>query len=523
MGKKSKKKEIPDGVYFPCTDSKGKRSTTVIGKRILSIAFAAVDTKAAGALRDEKDNKWRYGYQKHVAKAVNMMASSKAAALAMAKAGLDCVKDTMLFIRDGDESISVGAAMLEGKFTGSFETGTVAGRGTLTNPQSRGDAGFLKQLRGFVESGNMEASCEQSVQSVLEHPEWLDLRGVSFIMLGATSEMGPLSFLLERGATVVAVARSGKDAKKWQPLLDMAASSPGTLIYPTTDGIPGADCLTQAPELANWLSALDLGSRVYIGCYIYLDGESFVRASAAMDAIACAVTARRKARFPSHPLCGLAYIETPSNYHAIPAHCKTISRGYLKNAPIWQKLLLTMGMLKPLKFVSDEKLMPIGGTPAVLMDGLIAVQGPNYALAKLMQRWRIILARSNGQLVSVNVGPATATSSVMHVRTVATALKQCHIFKPQLLFQPDIVKNVLSLLLVRDVQDRKALAQPTTPIGNPLELIADQAWHGGIWTTAYTADSMGNIQFVTGWMKANSAVVLMGLLVLSALVYNFVL
>ena len=51
----------------------------------------------------------------------------------------------------------------------------------------------------------MEASCQESVRNVLDHLEWLDLSDFTFIMLGATSEMGPLQFLLDCGASVVSL------------------------------------------------------------------------------------------------------------------------------------------------------------------------------------------------------------------------------------------------------------------------------------------------------------------------------
>ena len=40
-------------------------------------------------------------------------------------------------------------------------------------------------------------------------------------------------------------------------------------------------------------------------------------------------------------------------------------------------------------------------------------QGPNYALAKRLQSWRAMVARADGQPVSINVAPATATASVV--------------------------------------------------------------------------------------------------------------
>jgi hypothetical protein len=45
-------------------------------------------------------------------------------------------------------------------------------------------------------------------------------------------------------------------------------------------------------------------------------------------------------------------------------------------------------------------------------------QGPNYAFAKLVQRWRVLLARASGHVVSANVAPASLTRSVMHNKLI---------------------------------------------------------------------------------------------------------
>jgi len=57
-----------------------------------------------------------------------------------------------------------------------------------------------------------------------------DLSDLYFVLLGATSEMGPLKFLLDRGANVIAIARGG--AAKWAELVKHARKSRGTLIFP---------------------------------------------------------------------------------------------------------------------------------------------------------------------------------------------------------------------------------------------------------------------------------------------------
>jgi hypothetical protein len=59
----------------------------------------------------------------------------------------------------------------------------------------------------------MDKSVHNSIQNALTKPYYEDLSDLYFVLLGATSEMGPLKFLLDRGANVIAIARGGKS--KW--------------------------------------------------------------------------------------------------------------------------------------------------------------------------------------------------------------------------------------------------------------------------------------------------------------------
>ena len=60
-----------------------------------------------------------------------------------------------------------------------------------------------------------------------------------------------------------------------------------------------------------------------------------------------------------------------------------------------------------------------------VVDFYVASQGPNYAFAKQMQRWRSVIARSKGHLVSTTIGPATVTESVIHNRIIAAGMYGC--------------------------------------------------------------------------------------------------
>ena len=61
--------------------------------------------------------------------------------------------------------------------------------------------------------------------------QYEDLSDLHICLIGATSEMGPMEFLLDHGATVIALARPGE--KKWKKLIARAKRSRGRLIFPT--------------------------------------------------------------------------------------------------------------------------------------------------------------------------------------------------------------------------------------------------------------------------------------------------
>lgn len=529
--------ETLQGIQFPITDAKkGKRSTTTAGKTILA---AALGDNHNSALKGESDRKWRWGYQKWIIKTVSLMASCSTADLkTMASSGLQTAQDYMEFHRKG-EFCSMSQAMQPGKFTGTFATGTVHGEGPAVDAAAHsasfkgkdyGGQDLVSLLETWAESGNMHPSAATSVRAALANEQWLDLKNETFVLIGATSEMGPLQFLLERGATVVALARNNpKKPERWLRIMSMAKDTCGKLLFPLSEeqdgNMPledlaqraGADVLVQTPELANWLvSVLPSNRPAHIGSYIYLDGEAHVRAAIAMDALVNAVLTRR-----SQPT-SLCFLATPSHCHVVPRRCEALSQMYAKKAPLWQQGLAAVNFLNPLSFVNaQEGSVTLGGDKPVILNALVGVQGPNYAIAKILQRWRQCLHKLNGGCVSVNVAPPAATKSVMHVKKVAFAMKNIHNFEPNMLFPPELVRLVMALLLTKDLKDSKSMSQPSSS-AHPLELVAHQAWHGGNWTCAYSGDSTGKGAFIVGLYKKNKVVILVVLALLSLLVlYRF--
>ena len=143
--------------------------------------------------------------------------------------------------------------------------------GELTVPYLGRDyagAELLALLRDQAEKGTCDSSVGDAIGRLQQQPQWLDLsdKPFVFVLIGATSEMGPLRFLLEHGAHVVAIARP---SGKWAGLLETARQSAGTLTYPMADGSEGADAMESTPELANWLASLYPTKQLVICSYIY--------------------------------------------------------------------------------------------------------------------------------------------------------------------------------------------------------------------------------------------------------------
>src|SRR5262249_58457670 len=105
--------------------------------------------------------------------------------------------------------------------------------------------------------------------------------------------------------------------------------------------------------------------------------------------------------------------------------------------------------------------------------GLVAQQGPNYALAKRLQRWRAAFARDGGATVSLNVAPPTRTKSVVQNRLLAAAYAGAHRFGVEI-FEPATCKVLMAALLVHDLQTGGGPAPP-----HPLQGQADAPAAGG--------------------------------------------
>ena len=466
------------GVVFP-QSGPNKRSTAALGRAVVADALRPVDP--VGARAAEQETNWRSGYLPHFRRLVEAGLASREAAVTIAGSGLDSLGRRMRVAHaDGTETDL--AALRTDAPARHLATMEVAGSGAPETEFSLPYAG--KRLRGdeirrrldiWVGAGVMEPSAAEAVRDVLAHPEWLRLGDSTVVVLGAGAEMGPLPSLMRWGARVAGVDLP--NAELWRRVLDVARRGAGTLLVPTDagpegTGFAGADLIREVPEVAEWLTGLP-GAMV-LGNYVYADGATNVRVSVAVDALTTWLQDQR-------PDLALAFLATPTDVFAVPGTAVRYSVYAYKDRSKIAKLLG-----HPLRTLSAGRLLRrayVPGADPGISDVLVPQQGPNYALAKRLQRWRATVARAAGATVSMNVAPPTRTRSVVKNRALKAAYAGAHRFGVEV-FEPATSNVLMAALLVHDLHTGGGPAHE-----QPWQDEAYAAAHGGLWRMPYAARS----------------------------------
>jgi hypothetical protein len=425
-------------------------------------------------------------------------AQSPKAALLVARDGLDAVHREMVFARDGVE-LPLGDALRTLPATCELATEEVRGQGVhpgrLEVPYAGellvGDA-LRRRLDDWVRRGVVEPSFADAVGRVVEHPEWLDAADLTVALVGAAAEMGPLASLAAWGATVAAV--DIRSPRVWDRVLAAGRAGTGRLLVPVdASGVRGADLMVDLPEVAAWLRAA--GNGLVVGNYAYADGADFVRVAAAADALVADLVRTQDA-------AAIAYLATPTDVFAVPMPIVEAARrdglggrrGRFVGGPL---RTITGGRAFAPNY---ERLVTAeDGRSWGLADSLVAQQGPNYALAKRLQRWRAVVAREH-VVTSANVAPATRTRSVVKNRVLAAAYRGAGAFGVEV-FEPATSSALMAALLVHDLRNPRAAAQPTTELDSPLDLFVDGAAHGGLWRLPYAPRSVLPLAAVEGLLR----------------------
>ena len=506
-----------EGVCFP-QGGDGKRSTSATGRAIFADSVRQADPALAARIEHTRD--WRSGYLAPLRDIVLTAARAPQAALTISSDGLASAHRRFTFERGGEQvTLAEGMAAHRRSGFGSVTARGTAPRETELSLPYHGSRLFGDELRSqidrWVEGGIAEQGFATALHLVLDNPDWLDLGGVDIAILGAGAEMGPTRSLLRWGANVHAVDLPRPDV--WQRLLATARSTAGSLRVPiafddrgnppfvvggvvhpeddpTVASNAGGDLLRQAPELSTWLGEID--GPFVLGSYAYADGAAHVLLSMASDAIAVDLLSRRDD-------LTLAYLATPTDVFMVPFDAVEESRRRWDARGVSGMLQSPLRLLRQFQPNYAEDYLTDDGTPFGICDSLVPQQGPNYALAKRLQRWRALVARSSGTPVSLNLAPATRTQSVLKNRALAAAYAGAGRFGVEV-FDPATSNTLMAALLVHDLRNPAAAASPSTPLANPMDLFVQGANHGGLWRAAYSPRSVLGIAAVLGMFEARA-------------------
>ncbi len=196
----------------------------------------------------------------------------------------------------------------------------------------------------------------------------------------------------------------------------------------------------------------------------------------------------------------LAWLATPTDVFAAPMEAVEESRRRWRDAGVWRVVR------SPLKYTGyfrknyPDTVWTANGVEYGVCDCLVPQQGPNYILAKRLQRWRAMAAREDGVRTSLNVAPSTATRSVMKNKALAAAYAGAGRFGLEI-FEPDTSNAIMGALLVHDLRNPESSANPATKLAHPMQLFVEGACHGGMWRSEYASRSVLGIAAVTGMFE----------------------
>ena len=193
--------------------------------------MGAVGSASAEKASLDKTKNWRYGYAKHVISSLKVSLRNPNNALDIAMTGLQEAKKLFTVVSKSGKEISLADAVAAAKNSKNtnFVTGVIQGKlKKYTSPKLEIPYGgkdpsqpyynfknnddvlkndqILKQLEKWVQYGTIEQSCADEIKYVVMNQEkWLDLSDKYFVLIGATSAMGPLDMLLKYGANIIAL------------------------------------------------------------------------------------------------------------------------------------------------------------------------------------------------------------------------------------------------------------------------------------------------------------------------------
>ncbi|WP_335951781.1 hypothetical protein [Acinetobacter beijerinckii] len=490
-----------DGIQFPLQSGKKSPSTTHTAKQILKSALQSVDSRYATQLASEKN--WRKNYPFYFHELVKVGIESVDHPARIAQQGLETAKSLFNFNR-AEQSHTLTSAMANIKDQ-PFESFILKGTGSSTiepwfipyhGKKLQGEA-LLQQIELWEQQQVIEPSHAKALRLLNQHPEWFDLSKRTMVLFGAGSEAGPLSWLAKWRANIVAIDLP--HLAIWEKITKVIENGNATLIAPQMQVADkqqlGANLLTQTPEIANWLNtfseSLDLAG------IAYLDGEKHVRVSIAMISIMEQVSQHK-------PDSSIMFMLTPTDIYAIPKAVVHSIQDKIKQRPIVEKLLTksihNISLTNFFKPNLKQLIQSDNGQQYGISDCMVIEQGPNYALAKRLQQWFAISTRARGQKTVINIAPSTTTHSVVKNPILKAAFSGADLFKVET-FNPETTNAIMAALWIHDLNNPESATNPDKQLAHPLELIMENANHGGLWHVPYLARTALPFAAAYGWVR----------------------
>ena len=445
-----------EAIVLPRRD--GRSSSTLVAQGICAGAAAGFPR-----LRQSIDAAvpWRKRYREAMEEMSWFDAPERGAECA--QRGLDTLSE-LLHFSDGRKLSS--AILREPASAG----GVITGAGSAAQPRlelnidgrALNSHELVEELDAWQKAGRLQAGADTALREVALNPDLLRAEGVTFVCLGAGAELSPARQLLQWGLDVAAVIRP--NSKRRPKLLDVAENSSGRLFLPPDDA---ADVVEAPERVAGWIAGLP--GRLVIVDSIYAPGAAFLLAAAGADVVERLVCRVR-------PDTRLAWIGSPTDSYRLPGDgaAGELGRG---------KLATSVAGYAAVRRVRPGR---VGG----VYSGFVYLQGPNYAAAKRIGRWRATVERTAGRPVSYNVGPMSLTSSVTDNATLKTAYAGlARLGMPPL--ESEISATLMAALLMWDIHTPEAQRNSDT-------FLTDKAIDCGFFSCPYEPNGLMELAVMLG-------------------------
>jgi hypothetical protein len=303
----------------------------------------------------------------------------------------------------------------------------------------------------------------------------LDLSGERFVLLGASAELSPLSFLLRAGATV-----------RCLDLKPTGVGEGGVAI--TSEG--GDDLLLNPQAAVAAVREFAAEGPVHVGLFAYAPGASReLRLAAAMDVMV-------RALGPAVVKSVVTFI-SPTTPGEVQPEDVAFAAGRGRAPAWWQRGCEAVGALKTPGHV--------GAAHATVARGVISLQGAGYQaaqyLAKLISA-EVLAAQGLGGrpiTVSANVAGITNTRSLAHPLFQA-GFVGAPAFGVRI-FEPATTRALATLLMLHDLLNPEApghAASATLPGLARVKGIRSEQLHGGVYAMPWQFESAVRTAAVMG-------------------------